>query len=105
MSKEERSRRAFLKGVVAAVAVGAFGVRTMEVAEAMPIVPQSQLGSEPSDLIPTQGGPPHRPMGGHPMGHRGPPRRGPPRRRPPPFRHHRRRVCRRVRGRLVCRWI
>lgn len=101
MSADAQNRRAFLKGVVAAAAAGAFGASLFEAAEAMPVVPEAQLSGESSDLVPVFGRPPHRP-GGRPMGHR----MMSPRRRPPPFRpRRRRRVCRFVRGRRVCGWV
>jgi hypothetical protein len=51
MNKHEHSRRAFLgsfvKGAVAAVALGALGARFVEVAEAMPLVSERELIEQP----------------------------------------------------------
>jgi hypothetical protein len=88
------TRRAFLgfaRGAVATAAIGALGARFIEVAEAMPIAPDSgKLGTEigKSSPLVTQA-------------QWGPPPRG---RRRPPVRRRRRWVCWWRRGRRVCGW-
>jgi hypothetical protein len=58
MNTDQHNRRAFLlsfvKGAIATAAVGALGARFVEVAEAIPLVPERGLVEEPSDLIPAQ---------------------------------------------------
>ncbi|WP_425248833.1 twin-arginine translocation signal domain-containing protein [Bradyrhizobium yuanmingense] len=85
------SRRAFLgfaTSALAAAAIGATGVRLIDVAEALPIDPDPRRATTSSELIKTQWGPPPRPGWGPP------PRR----------RRHRRWVCWWHRGRRRCGW-
>ncbi|WP_370108445.1 twin-arginine translocation signal domain-containing protein [Bradyrhizobium yuanmingense] len=85
------SRRAFLgfaTSALAAAALGATGVRLIDVAEALPIDPDPRRATTSSELIKTQWGPPPRPGWGPP------PRR----------RRHRRWVCWWHRGRRRCGW-